>query len=201
MSPIQRQRIRKLNILLAIPTEKSPNWTQLRKNLVYAVDDRKTVTSVHRATMTPKIMYSAMETLQSAVRDFRTIGKTTFALEAHNLSMYAAPGRPLLSRYDDPNYENAIIHAFHDLVEKLEIRADQFLNCAGFGCGRAFVPLRKPTGGKQAYCSILCARRVAVWNYRRRKREELKEKERIRSKRRYREQAKKAREEKERKRA
>ena len=193
MSPTQRQTIKRLNILLAIPArEKRPPWSQLRKHLVYAIYDRKTVTSAHRALMTDKTMYEAMETLQSGINDLRTIGRTNFSIDQHELSMYAPPGQPIFSMYGDKNCSNAMVHMFRYLVEKAQVTSDQFLTCANSRCQRAFVPLRKPTKGKRAYCSSECARSVAVWEYRRRK----KEKERKRSKRRYIERLRKAREKK-----
>ena len=193
MSSTQRQIIKRLNTLLAIPArEKQPSWSQLRKNLVYAIYDRKTVTSSHRLIMTPKTMFAAMDTLQSGVNDLRAIGRTTFSIDAHELSMYALPGQPIFPRYGDKTCENTMIHTFCYLVEKAQITGEQFLTCANSRCQRAFVPLRKPIKGKRAYCSSECGRSVAVLEYRRRK----KEKERKRSKRRYVERLRKAREEK-----
>jgi DNA primase large subunit len=197
MSSTQRQTIKRLNTLLAIPARKKrPSWSQLRKDLVYAIYDRKTVTPTDRLKMTPKTMYAAMETLQSGITDIRTIGRTNFSIDEHELSMYALPGQPIFSRYGDSNCYNAMIHAFRYLVEKAQIRGDQFLTCANSRCQRAFVPLRKTVKGKRAYCTPECGRRVAVWDYRRRKTEELKEKERKRSNQRYKEKARKTREEK-----
>lgn len=185
MSPTVKDTIGRLNILLAVPTEKKPNWTRLREKLVYAIWDRKTVTAAHKAMLTDNAMYEALETIRLSVSDLRAIGYVTLSLEAHNMMLIAQPGAPVISRYGIIDCRTAVFVAFRYLIERAQITGEDFLVCRNSKCGKTFVPLRKPAKGKAAYCCIQHGRQAAVWGYRIRQAAMLKAKERERSNRRY----------------
>lgn len=185
MSPTERKVIERLNILLEVPTKKKPNWGELRKKLVYAIYDRKAVTSAHRVMFTPESMYQALDTIHYAVQDWRIIGATTLGVKAHNMVLYAPTGQPITAMYDITDCDTAVIVAFRYLIEKANVGVDDILSCGNSRCGKSFVPVRKPAKGRRAYCGSNCARLVAMWDYRQRKRDELREKEKRRSNQRY----------------
>jgi len=188
MSPAQRILIQKLNILLAIPRQKmsSADWNRLRKNLVYALYNRKKMTSAYKAILrSEEEIYAAQDTLQAALGDLRMLGRTVMSLNEHNVHLFAAPGRPMFSLTEATDCQTAICRRFVDLAVEAGISQEEILTCANHRCQKTFIPLRKPVKGKRAFCSPECARRVAVWDYRRREADKLKAKERMRGRQRY----------------
>jgi len=88
-------------------------------------------------------------------------------------------------RYVSTDFPTMTYQMLSYLIDRLKLRPSDFLTCANEKCRTVFVPIRKRSSADRAFCSPRCANLIAARDYRQRKPDELKAKERNRSGRRY----------------
>jgi CGNR zinc finger len=191
MSPAQRNRIKRLNVLLQFAQLNLKEFSNgelesLRRDLVYAIYDRRNLTPADEPFMKLGAIYETHNVLLGAILELKRHGSTTLRLSAQDVTFAAKQGGTFGHLFDPDDFHTAACGSLVYLLEKSEIVREQLLDCANPKCQKVFVPIRKPAKNKRAYCSTGCARLVAVQDYRKRKGAELKQKEQKRSKQRYR---------------
>ncbi len=108
-----------------------------------------------------------------------------FMLSAQRL--YVAAGKDgFASKYLCDDCPTMFYSTLAYLLERSRIAQRNILTCANERCGAFFVPLRKPhRRHKRGFCSQRCGSLIAAREYRKKKADELRPKERRRSHKRY----------------
>lgn len=206
MTPAQRFNIDRINILLRFAKEEIGHLDNgaLEKLIdglyfaIYAKKDRKpTAHDLFNSVAKRRGLMTAQRGLVGWLAVLKAGGLAHFSISKHELGLQGAddgfhrvllpPGYPNWKNYYPPEYFGTMIYtALAQLFEVSHVKPSDLFKCQNRQCDRYFAPLRKPTKGKRAFCSTRCSHLVAVWEYRKRKREKLRVQEKRRSKQRYR---------------
>lgn len=199
--------IRRLNAILRLPGINvgalgADKWNALLDDLYFAVfgekDRRERLEKAVKAGFDQDVFHSAanqggVRAAQEGLRAQlpilqRVKGEDSaphFILSEQRL--YVAAGKDgFASRYLCDDCPTMVYSTLAYLLERSKVIQRDILTCANERCGAFFVPLRKPHAGKKrAFCSQRCGNLITAREYRKRKADELRPKERRRSRKRY----------------
>jgi hypothetical protein len=200
MMTLKANEIKRLNVLLKLPRVNvislgKPAWKKFLDDLYFAVfgEGRIAGNNYFHTAATRDRVRAALEGLHGHLQTL--IKPTWFPATPNDLlpdfllaaqEMYIIPDKEgFYVRYATKDFPTMVYQALGYLLEKSKIKKEDILVCANDGCKSLFIPLRKPHKGKQSFCSQECGNLIAARKWRRNKAEELRVKEKERSRRRY----------------
>jgi hypothetical protein len=205
MTPTQRSKVERINILLRFAKEEighldNGDLQELLDDLYFAIyakkDRRPKADDLFHAVAKRTGLVAARKELAEWLSVLRAGGLAHFPISEHEMGLKGfdngfqrillPPGYPHGKDYPPELFGTMIYSTLAHLFETSQINPSDLHICPNHECERYFIPLRKPPKGKRAFCSTRCSHLVAVWEYRERKRDELKAQEKRRSKQRYR---------------
>lgn len=200
----QAEPIRRLNVLLKLASRgtdlallNNGAWSKLLDELYWAILAEKQRTlrdDVFHHAATRLGVKTAQEGLRGQLSLLQQAQLQKGPLLLENVPSFELTKQTLyllvdekgfFPRYVSTDFPTMTYSMLYFLIDRLELKPSDLLTCANEKCRTVFVPVRKRSDDDRAFCSPKCANLIAALEYRRRKGEQLKARERERSSKRY----------------
>lgn len=203
MITLRAEDLRRLNVILRLPsidldrTSKEKKWDVLLEDLCFSVFGVKRVPpqDAFYVAARPEGIRIAQDVLRTFLPFLQRVPDPKEPLPWLSLCeqrLYIAPRKDGFSTGyipevsgGDRRFATLIYSTLAHLLERSRVHPRDILTCANPQCGACFVPLRRPHAGQKNFCSSRCANLISAREYRQRKADELRAKDRRRNPARY----------------